>query len=157
MIRLYLFLAAISLCAWYAYKAGSKPERAAISAQILALLLTSFTAFVFRSDKFAFFWGWVVTDALLMVALLAIALKANRLWTMVLAGLHLASIFVHLSKLVYPSLPPFAYALLLQVWAWPMLITTAIGTWNHQKRRQSGAAQPDWKPTGPLPVLGRST
>lgn len=149
MIRLSLFVAAILLCAWYAYRAGGQPERTAVTAQVAALLLTFSNAYLLRFDDLALpAWGWIVIDILLMVVLMIVALRANRLWTLGLAGLQLASIFAHAAKILFPNhLSPFAYAVLLQVWSWPMLLTTALGVRHHQLRARSGVVQPDWKPS----------
>lgn len=149
MIRLLLFITAILLCALYAFRAGSQPERAAIIAQIIALILTYLQDFWLLSDGLvAPAWGWLAIDLLLLAALAGIALRANRIWTMVLAGLQLASIFAHLAKIAFPSqLAPMAYAVLLQVWAWPMLATTAFGINRHRRRAMQHHFQPDWKPT----------
>ena len=146
MTRLTLFVAAFILCATYAYKSGGQPERAAIAAQGIALIITFSTGLLSGSDDFSFMvWGWLGADLLLMVALLGIALRANRIWTIVLAGLHLAALFAHLAKALHPQLSPFAYALFLQFWGWPMLTCTAIGVRSHQKRRAQALVVPDWK------------
>lgn len=157
MIRLLLFVAAISLCAIYALRAGSQPERVAILAQATATVLTFLDVFFIRSASFALpvwvnfelpVWSWLITDVLLLGVLVALAMRANRLWTLTLAGLHLASIFAHMAKVLFPSqFPPFAYAILVQIWAWPMVGVTALGVWQHQRRMRQGEKQLDWKPT----------
>jgi hypothetical protein len=150
MIRIALFLAAFFLCAWYAFKAGGRPERLAMLAQGLALLLTLATGFLTVSGGF---WkevpGWLAADALLLMGLTWLALRANRLWPIVLAGLQLATMFAHLAKALYPHLPALGYAVLLQMWAWPMLLTTAIGVRAHQLRERRHRSVPDWKPSLP--------
>ncbi|MCW3796509.1 hypothetical protein OMW55_01620 [Sphingomonas sp. BN140010] len=147
MIRLGLFLAAFFLCATYAYKVGGQPERAAITAQGFALIITLSTELLRGSVTFSFLvWGWLVADTLLIFMLIALALRANRIWTMVLAGLQLAAIFAHVAKALYPQLPPLAYALFLQFWGWPMLVCTMAGTLNHRSRVLRGVSQPEWKP-----------
>ncbi len=157
MIRLLLFVAALMICALYALRAGSRPERMAIFAQVAATLLTFFDVYFLRSASLAFsgwvtfdfpVWGWLITDLLLLGVLGALALRANRLWTLALAGLQLASMFAHVVKIFIPDqFPPLAYAILLQIWAWPMIAVTALGVRQNQKRRLQGKEQPDWKPT----------
>lgn len=145
MIRVALFFAAFLLCALYAWKAGGKPERGAMLAQGFALLVTVSTGFLRVSGDFlSLLLGWLLADVLLLVLLVALALKANRLWTIVIAGLQLAAVFVHLAKILYPALPAFGYALFLQMWAWPMLLSTAIGVRNHQRRLRRHGTDPDW-------------
>jgi len=154
MIRIALFLVAFLLCASYAIKTGGQPERAAMLAQALALLLSSATGFLTVSGGF---WtevpGWLIADGLLLIALTGLALRANRYWPIALAGLQMAAMFAHLTKAIYPALPPFGYALLLQMWAWPMLATTAIGIRAHQLRVRRSGPEPDWKPSDLNPIL----
>lgn len=145
MIRIALFLTAFLLCVWYAFKAGGKPERGAMLAQGLALLITVSTGFLRVSGDFlSLLLGWLLADVLLLVLLVVLALRANRLWTIVLAGLQLAAVFVHLAKILYPALPAFGYALFLQMWAWPMLLATGVGIRNHQRRLRQQGTDPDW-------------
>ena len=115
-------------------------------AQAVALILTLSMRFVYVSGDFASlkFW-WAIADGLLLVSLTLIALRANRLWPIVLAGLQLSASFVHLTKALYPDLPASGYAVFLQMWAWPMLAVTAWGTRQHQRRIRCFGSEPDWK------------
>lgn len=147
MIRILIFQAIFLTCAWYAWNAGGRPERAAMLAQALAYLITLSTGYLKVAGGFTnLVEGWLIADILLLAALIWLALRANRIWTIVLAGLHLAAVFAHLTKFVYPELPAFGYAVFLQLWAYPMLLTTVIGTRNHQARLRMYGADPDWKP-----------
>jgi hypothetical protein len=122
-------------------------------AQAAAYLITLSTGYLRVAGGFtSIVEGWLIADTLLLVALIWLALRANRVWTIVLAGLHLAAVFVHLAKAAYPQLPPFGYALFLQLWAYPMLLTTAIGIRCHQVRLRRFGTYPDWKPTLPSEV-----
>lgn len=150
MIRIALFLAAFLLCAGYAIRAGGRPERAAMLAQGLALTLTLATGFLTVSGGFLKeVTGWLIADGLLLVALTWLALRANRLWPIVLAGLQLAAVFAHLTKAIYPELPAFGYAIFLQLWAWPMLATSALGIRAHKRRVARHGPEADWKPLAP--------
>lgn len=147
MIRVGLFLTAFTLCAGYAFKAGGKPERVAMMAQLIALLLSSSVAFWRDSGVFAtLIRGWLMIDLTLLLVLILVALRANRIWTIVLAGLQLAAIFAHLSKTLYPGLSPLGYAVFVQIWAWPMLIATALGVRNHRRRVAILGKEADWRP-----------
>ena len=99
----------------------------------------------------------VFIDVCLFVGLLCLALRANRHWTIVLAGLQLATIFVHASKAMLPTLPNVSYGIFAQFWAWPMLVTAAVGTFCHRERIRKFGAERDWKPLCPQSVQGVST
>lgn len=147
MIRILIFLTIFVACAWYAWRAGGQPERAAMLAQALALFITLSTGFLEVAGGFTnLVAGWLLADVFLLLALIWLALRANRLWTIVLAGMHLAAIFAHLTKVIYPNLPAFGYAVFLQLWGYPMLLTTAIGVRKHQRRLRLQGADMDWKP-----------
>jgi hypothetical protein len=96
--------------------------------------------------------GLALIDAALAVALTVVALKANRIWPIVLAGLQVATLFAHLARLLSFPLPAAGYAIFVQFWAWPMLIITAIGAYNHHSRVRRFGEERDWKPLWPQSV-----
>ncbi len=155
MIHIVAFGAAFVTCAWYAFTVGGKPERAAMFAQLVALILSMAVGFLTVSGNFvSLVAGWALVDGGLAIVLIMIALTSNRHWPIVLAGLQVAATFVHLAKLAYPELPATGYAIFTQMWAWPMLLVTAIGTRNHRLRRLRLGRYPDWKrtPAAPSPT-----
>jgi hypothetical protein len=149
MIHILAFAAAFLICLGYSIAAGGAPERAAIVAQLVALLL-SFAAISFGTIPYrALPVGLALVDLSLAVALTLLALKADRHWPIVLAGMQLATLFAHLAKLLSFPLPAAGYVIFVQLWAWPMLLVTAIGTYRHARRTQKFGDEPDWKPLWP--------
>lgn len=146
MIHIASFAVAFVACCTYALFAGGWPERAAMLAQLGALILTLSTGFLNVSGKFqSLIWGWAIADVGLAVALTLLALRANRYWTIVLAGLQVAAVWVHVAKMLFPALPATGYAMFLQLWAWPMLVVTAAGTYNHRQRNARFGSERGWK------------
>lgn len=146
MIHIASFAVAFMACCIYALLAGGWPERAAMLAQLGALILTLLTGFLHVSGMFhSFIWGWAIADVGLAAVLTILALQANRYWTIILAGLQVAAVFVHVGKVLFPALPATGYAMFLQLWAWPMLIVTAVGTFNHRQRSARLGSERDWK------------
>lgn len=151
------FAAAFLVCLGYTCWAGGRPERAAISAQLVALLL-SLIAISFRSiPAVKLSAGLALVDALLAVALTMLALRSNRLWPIVLAGMQVATIFAHLAKILSFPLPPAGYVIFVQFWSWPMLLVTALGTYRHRTRVRRFGDEPDWKPLWPHSARAVST
>lgn len=149
MIHMIAFAAAFLACLVYAFFAGGKPERAAILAQLVALLL-SFTAISFRSIPVKGLpIGLALVDLALAVALSILAVRANRIWPIVLAGMQVATIFAHVARMLSFPLPAAGYVIFVQFWAWPMLIVTALGTYNHRSRTRRLGQERDWKPRWP--------
>lgn len=146
MAHIASFAVAFMACCMYTLFAGGWPERAAMLAQLGALILTLITGFLYVSGTFhSFIWGWAIADVGLAVVLTLLALQANRYWTIVLAGLQVAAVFVHVAKVLFPALPATGYAMFLQLWAWPMLIVTAVGTYNYRQRSARFGLERDWK------------
>lgn len=85
-------------------------------------------------------------DSAYAVVCILVALRANRLWTIMFAGCQLLAVLVHLARFAAPSMIPTSYAFLTVIWSWPMLILLVAGTLVHRRRLTSGRFVPDWKP-----------
>jgi len=159
MIHIILFNFVLLSCLFYSLKCGGRPEKAAMISQVAAAVLTIIAIRILpRSVAFTgVAHGLVVIDIGLLLALTWLALRANRLWTIVLAGLQLSTMIVHLSKAVFPALPAASYGIFAQFWAWPMLLTTAVGIHCHALRTARFGEEPDWKPLWPPSVRAVST
>lgn len=148
MIHVIGFNVFLALCLLYSLRCGGQPERAAMLAQVGAATLTIIAIRIL--PRFSTFTGLAhalfTIDVGLLLALTALALRANRLWTIVLAGLQLSTVIVHVSKAVFPALPAASYGIFAQFWAWPMLITTLVGTRSHWTRIRRFGQERDWKP-----------
>lgn len=146
MIHVAAFLIAFSTCSFYAFRVGGGPERAAVLAQLGALLLSLTAGFLHISGGFQTLPAELaVADLALGIALTVLALWSNRYWPIVLAGLQLATILAHLAKSLFAPLPPAGYAILVTIWAWPMLVVTVIGARNHRRRMLRFGSERDWK------------
>ena len=116
----------------------------------LAALLLSVTAISFRAIPVKGLpIGLALVDLGLAVALSLLALRANRIWPIVLAGMQVATIFAHVARLLAFPLPAAGYVIFVQFWAWPMLIVTAVGAYNHRLRTRRFGQELDWKPFWP--------
>jgi len=159
MIHVIGFNVFLALCLIYSLRCGGQPERAAMLAQAAAAILTIIAIRTLPrfSTLAELAQALVIIDAALLLALTALALRANRLWTIVLAGLQLSTVVVHVSKAVFPALPAASYGIFAQFWAWPMLITTLVGTHSHWTRIRRFGLERDWKPLWPHSVPADST
>lgn len=158
MLHIIAFNLAFVTCLAYASWRGGAPERLAMVAQALANVFTILAIhFLPRASGFhSLAHALAAIDVVLLVALTALALRANRLWPIVLAGLQLTTVFVHLSKAVFPDFPAASYGIFAQFWAWPMLLATAWGTRNHRSRERMNGEERDWKPLWPHSVPASS-
>lgn len=159
MIHVVAFNAFLVLCLVYGMQFGGKPEKAAMLSQATAAVLTicaihllpHSVRFTSVAEALAFI------DVALLLTLTWLALRANRIWPIVLAGLQLSTVGVHASKAVFPALPAASYGIFAQFWAWPMLLTVAFGIYRHRTRIRKWGAEPDWKPLWQHSVRADST
>lgn len=142
----YAFVAAFLLCSGYVFARGGQPERAAMFAQWIAVLLSAVSIFVLKAAGFSSVPVLLmIVDVLLCLALSIIAVAANRYWPIVLAGFQVATLLAHLAKATFAPMPPTGYAILIQFWAWPMLAVTGVGAANHRRRVRRSGLETDWK------------
>lgn len=154
MIHVIAFNGVLILCLFYALRCGGAPERAAMLSQATAAFSTiAAIRWLPHSANFASLAEAItVIDGTLLLTLTWLALRSNRLWTIVLAGLQLSTVIVHVSKAAFPALPAASYGIFAQFWAWPMLLTTALGTYLHRMRALKAGGELDWKPLWPQSV-----
>jgi len=133
MTRIILFNLLLFTTCGYAILRGGAPEK-----------LTGWLLMAAASTTFMIGWrrgmfvhlevGVFVIDLALLVALVVIALKADRFWPLVLAAMQLDSTAVHILKLFDQEIVSFTYALMIAMWAYPMQIILAMATLRHQRR-----------------------
>ncbi len=128
----------------YAGWRGGKPERFVAIAMFAAAFVTLITYAPLSKRFVGAEFGVFAVDIALFAGLTAIALNANRYWPMAVASLQLASLIVHLGKLLDLSMGGWAYALLLKLWAYPMLLTLVVATLRHRQRMARHGADRPW-------------
>lgn len=147
-MTLFPFLVLLVGCCGYALWRGGAPERIGAGLQLAAFVVDELVhRFVDGIGYSSMAFGSFVIDLMLLVALTVLAWRSTRFWPLWLAGWQAAAIMGHLSKLLDPGMLPAGYAIQAQIWAYPMLIAMACGTWRHQARGRAGDPDPAWKPT----------
>lgn len=81
--------------------------------------------------------GILVIDVLLLVYLIALALRSDRFWPMWAAGFQIVGTLIHVARLVDATIWPAAYATAGVFWAYPVLIALALGTWWEARFREA--------------------
>ncbi|MFA5963586.1 MAG: hypothetical protein WC804_06175 [Sphingomonas sp.] len=131
-MRIAIFYLLLMGSCGYAIWRGGAPERITGWLLIAAAMLTLVVGHPAQYSRLEL--GMFLIDLALLIALVVIALKADRLWPMVLAALHLDSTAVHILKLFDTELIRVTYAVMIVMWSYPMLLILAIGTLRHQRR-----------------------
>lgn len=118
----------------YALLRGGAPERV-VGGSLLAAYGATLLAYSELPNRFEQVEiAVLLVDGVLLCALAAVALRADRAWPLFVAGLQLTTIGAHLIKFFDANMIPVTYAVMIAMWSYPMLIALAAGTWRHQRR-----------------------
>src|SRR5688572_24555676 len=112
MLPVQIFLAILVLCLGYAALRGGAPERIGAAIFTMAYILSTIAA----SGPTRYEWvevGVFAVDVAVLLALLALALRANRFWTLWVAALQIIGTAGHAVKLADPELMRSGYAIAL--------------------------------------------
>jgi hypothetical protein len=160
MLPVQIFYAILAFCCLYAAVQGGTPERIGAAIFLGAAILTT-AALSAPSAR----WGTVeagvfAVDVVMLGALIALALSAERLWPLWVTALQLIGTAGHAAKLASPEVIREAYAFVMAFWSYPMLSLLVFGTWNHQRRLAKFGVDKSWSsssgrsatrpPTGPI-------
>lgn len=144
MIYILVFNLIQVLASLYAFVRGGAPERLAGALLLIAALLTRLFFLASISPYIGIEAGILAVDLLLLVALVTLALRADRFWPIWLAALQALGTAAHIAKAIDPGVVSLAYAILLSVWSWPMVLILAVATLRHQRRLATFGRDLDW-------------
>lgn len=148
------FLSLLLATSAYAFCRGGAPER-----YVASLFIAAYAMSVAVQSDWATRYdlvepGVFAVDAALFVAVLCVALTANRFWPICMTGLVTMPLAAHIVKLVDPTIIPSAYQTLLAGWSYPAVVLLAIATRRHQRRLRRLDADPSWSSS--FPRVGRA-
>ena len=132
---LYLFVL-VAVCSYAGWQ-GGWPERTGAAIMFVGSILTVIAATTFYPGWNTPEAGIFIVDLLVLAAFGNLALYSDRFWPIWVTSFHLIAVTTHLARLVDQSVAALAYANAAAFWAYPMMITLAYGTWNHQQRERS--------------------
>ncbi len=144
MAKLVVFYVLLLVCCGYALLRGGGPERIGASIYAVGTGLT-----ILARDDAAIRYGALevgplIVDVAALIAFLVLALCARRLWPLWMTAFQVVGTAGHLAKLADPEMIRWAYAFLLGIWSYPMLLLLALGTFNHRQRLKLFKADPSW-------------
>lgn len=140
----YLFLVLLVACCLFAFTRGGAPERIGMAVYAAGSVLT-FVAVSAPPIRFhGVEVGVFVIDVCVLVSLIVVALRANRFWPIWVSALQGLGVLGSLAMMLHPRVIPWAYAVVLSIWSYPILALIAIGTRNHQRRLKAFGADPSW-------------
>ena len=144
MVRIIIFNLLLLGSCGYAILRGGAPERITGWLLLAATVLTPLAARGLAVRYVQAEVGIFVVDLALLVALVVVALKADRFWPLVLAAMQLDTTAVHILKLVDADLIRITYALMIAMWSYPMQIILAVATLRHRRRLAQFGEDRSW-------------
>jgi hypothetical protein len=134
----------LASCLVYALLRGGSPEKigAAMMAvgSVTTIVVLSFVGVSITSVEY----GVLLIDSVFLVALSALAIRADRYWPLWVTALQLLTVAAHVAKLIEPNMIFQAYIFLMVVWSYPQILLIALGTWRHQKRLRASGWDRAW-------------
>lgn len=144
MTHIIVFNVALLAACLYALAAGGGPERSAAGVFVLAAAASYLAPYRhFRELEIALF----AIDLVTLIALGAIALRANRFWPLYVSALQLLTLAIHGAKAYQPALVHWMYGGASGKIAYPMILLLAIGVYRHRRRIADHGGDPDWSPS----------
>jgi len=151
MVRIQLFQTLLILCCSYGLIRGGRPERFAVIIVMVGFFLTIAVAAPV-SERFSHVEVSIfLVDTAMLASFFYLALNAERFWTIWLCAMQSIQVLTHLPIMVIPELLPQAYGAVAAIWAYPMLIVLAVGTYRHQQRLRRFGVDKSWSDFSPLP------
>ncbi|MEL7444621.1 MAG: hypothetical protein AAGK02_02270 [Pseudomonadota bacterium] len=144
-----------------AFRWGGGPERVVAATWLVLFEVASVASRAIwgserqLSDVDVFFAS---TDILACVIWVAVALCANRTYTLWIAAMQLLAVTAHLARGLVEAISPVAYLTMVYVPGWFQLMVLAIGLARHINRKRRYGEYRDWRVGVPdrfVPVLGR--
>ena len=81
-------------------------------------------------------WACLGIDAVLLLVLIGVALRSTKAWPMMAASCQLVDTLTHVAVLVDPRIGGWSYLTTIIVWTYALMITIAVGIWNHWRAQR---------------------
>lgn len=138
------FIALLVICSAYAILKGGAPEKIGATVYALSCVATyallEVSQILWRSIEIGVF----VIDVTMFVFFCALAMRADRFWPIWVSAFLGLGVLGHLARWAGPGVVPWAYAVTLTIWSYPIAVTFALGTWRHQQRLALHGVDPSW-------------
>ena len=142
--RIDLFLLLMMVVCLYSAIMGGAPEK-----RVVVIFIVGFVASIITTTPSDEMYmhpevGVLVVDLAMLAGFVALALSAERYWTLWICSMQVVQVMSHIPKTIIPELLPQAYYVIVAFWAYPMLIVLTIGTYRHQQRLRLYGADRSW-------------
>lgn len=142
MARYLSQLALLLLVAAFAWRRGEKPERvAALILVTMAVADPLYHAFPGKQglyDRVDF--AHAAIDFAGLAAMVGLALRADRFWTLWLGALQLIACLAHVLRAIEVDMPAIVYAIIIRGPFWAQIVLVGFATWLQTRRRRRAVA-----------------
>ena len=149
MARYLSQLALLLAVAIFAWRRGESPERiAALILVGMALADPLYHAFPGKQgiyDQVDF--AHAAIDFAGLAAMVALALRADRFWTLWLGALQLIACLAHVLRAIEVDMPEIVYATIIRGPYWAQIAILGLATWLQVRRRRRAAAPHTSRPS----------
>jgi hypothetical protein len=126
-----------------AWRAGGKPERCIATVYLTMFVVAAFDAILLpssRDNPYDGLYGFrFILDLSALFAVITIALRYDRWWTLWVGSAQFVAVMAHLLRLLDIPVPPLAYAVMERWPVWIAVLLTGLGTTFHHRRRKTKA------------------
>lgn len=130
-------------CAFAIWKGGA-PERICAVAMLVASKATHYTIML-QGDRYAALqMGALTVDVALFALFYWLSIRTERYWPMWISSMQLVAVVSHLATKAMQPFVPWAYAVAIACWSYPMLLMVAWGAVRHQERVRRHSYDPSW-------------
>lgn len=133
--------ATVALALWK----GGAPERVVAAALLAAAAATRLVQRNATGMFEAVELDILAIDLILLAVLASVAIQANRLWPIWVAGIHGLAVGAHAAKAHDPAIPAWIYGLVVGKVAYPMLALLLWGVVRHRRRLALYGCDPAWR------------
>ena len=134
----YLFIALLLATTIVALVKGGRTEQTGTLIYLAGCVLTVFQASPGATRFTGGETGILMVDFLTFAAFFILALNANRFWPIWVSALLAIPLFGHLAMIVDPGIVPWAYAVILSVWSYPILVIILLASLKSSPLRRLG-------------------
>ncbi len=140
----YHYLTLLVLCTLYALWAGGGPERLGAAIFALSVAATHLIRTANEQRWLDIEAGELIVDAVTFLAFVAIALRANRYWPLWVSAMLGIGMLGHLARGMIPDTFWWAYAVVLTIWSYPIVLLFALGAFLHRRRLRRYGVDRSW-------------
>ena len=144
MSRIDFFLSLMAAVCIYSAIKGGQPERRVVAifavGFVMSIIATAPANEMYMHPEV----GVMLVDITMLAGFTMLTLSAERYWTIWICAMQVIQVLSHIPKMIIPELLPQAYYIIVAFWAYPMLLTLAIGTYRHQQRLRQFGVDRSW-------------